>query len=98
MADSACTGNYLYALTTIVNTRDPSENQIIVKLPNSPTMASTNQSQIPLHSITSQAKHTEIFTTLNSIIISIAKLFDDECISTFDKHRFIVRIKKGEGH
>ena len=32
--DSGCTGHYLDALPTIVNTREPSENPIKVKIPN----------------------------------------------------------------
>ena len=48
IANSGCTGHYLDALTTIVHTREPSENPINVKLPNSSTMLSTHQAHIPL--------------------------------------------------
>ena len=60
MDNSVCTVKYLDALSIIVNTREPSENSINVKLPNSSTMASTGQDQIPIHK-SSQAKHAEIF-------------------------------------
>ena len=94
IADSGCTGHYLDSLKTIVHTRDPSENPINVKLPNSSTMASTHQSQIPLKKLSSQAKHAENFLNLHSSLISIGKLCDDECIVTFDKHKLIVSRKK----
>ena len=48
MADSGCTGHYLDVPTTIFQTREPSENPINVKIPNSSTMESTHQAQIPL--------------------------------------------------
>ena len=51
------------ALTTAVNTREPPENPINVELPNSSTMESTNQAQIPLHNLSSQVRHVEIFPT-----------------------------------
>ena len=57
ISESGFTGHYLYSLTTIVHTRDPSENSINVKLPNSSIMESTHQSQIPLKKLSSQAKH-----------------------------------------
>ena len=48
IADSICRGKYLDSLTKIFHTREPSENPINVKLPNSSKMASTHQAQIPL--------------------------------------------------
>ena len=93
-SDSGCTENYLDALTTIVHTRDPSENPINVKLPNSSTMASTHQYHIPLNIISSQEKHAEIFPNLHSIIIPIGKLCDYGFIVTFDKHKGIESINK----
>ena len=78
-------------LTTMVNTTEPSENPINFKLPSSSTMASTHQSKIPIHNLSSQSKHAEIFPSLHSSIVSIGKLCDNEWIATFDKHRFIVR-------
>ena len=77
IADSVCTGHYLYALTTIVHTREPSENSINVKLPNSSKMASTHQAQIQLENLSSQEKHAEIFPNLHSSLISIGKLCDN---------------------
>ena len=91
MDNLVCTVKYLDALTIIVNTREPSENSINVKLPNSSTIASTRQSQITLHNLSRQAKYAEIFTTLQSGLISIVQLCDDECIVNFDKHIVIVR-------
>ena len=44
ISDAGFTGSYLYALTTIVSTREPPSNPIKVKLPNSFTMESTHQS------------------------------------------------------
>ena len=46
IANSGLTWNYMYTLTTIVHTRDPSEKPINLKFPNSATMESTHQSQI----------------------------------------------------
>ena len=57
-------------------------------------MASMYQAQIPLQNLSSQEKHAEIFTNLHSSLISIGKLCDDECIVTFDKHKFIVSKNK----
>ena len=94
IADSGFTGHYLDALTTTSHTMEPSENPINVKLPNSSTIASTHQSQIPLKHLSSQAKHAEIFPNLHSSLISIGKLCDDKCIVTFDKQKFIVSITK----
>ena len=71
ISNSGCKGHYLDALTTLVHTREPSENPINVKLPNSSTIASTHQSQIPLKHLSSQAKHAEIFPNLHSSLISI---------------------------
>ena len=48
IAESGCTGNYLYDLKKIFLTRDISENPINVKLSNSSTMESTHQAHIPL--------------------------------------------------
>ena len=78
------------ALTKIFHTREPSENTINVRFPNSYTMASTHQSQIPLKKLSIQAKHAEISLNLHSSLLSIGKLYDDGCIVTFDKHKFIV--------
>ena len=94
IADSGCTGHYLYALTTIVHTRDPSENPINVKSPNSSKMASTHQPYIPLKFLSTQAKHAEIFPNLHSSLISIGQLCDDKCIVTFDNHK--VKISKNK--
>ena len=94
IANSGFTGHYLDALTTIVHTREPSENPINVKLPNSYTMASTHQSQIRLKKLSSQAKHAEIFPDLHSSLISIGQLCDDRCIVTFDKDKVIVSKNK----
>ena len=94
IANSGCTGHYLDALKKIVQTREPSENPINVKLPNSSTMASTHQSQIPLEKLSSQAKHAELFPNLHSSLISIGQLCDDEFIVTFYKHKFIVSKNK----
>ena len=71
IADSGFTGHYMDALTTIVDTMEPSENPMIVKLPNSSTMVSTHQSQNPLHNLSSQGKHVEIFPNIHSSLISI---------------------------
>ena len=62
-----------------------------MKLPNSSTMASTQQSQIPLQNLSIQAKHAYISPKIYSSLISIGKLCDNECTVTFEKHRFIVR-------
>ena len=94
IANSGCTGHYLDYLTTIVHTREPSENPINVKLPNSSTMASTHQAQIPLKTLSIQAKHTGIFPKLQSSLISIGQLCDDVFIVNFDKHKFIVSENK----
>ena len=94
ISDSGCTGHYLDNPTTIVHTREPSENPINVKVPNSSTMASTHQAQIPLKNLSSQAKHAEIFPNLHSSLISIGQLCDDECIVAFDKHKVIVSKNK----
>ena len=51
ISGSGCTGHYMDALTTIVNTREPSENPTNLKLPNSSTMPSIHQAQIPLHNL-----------------------------------------------
>ena len=75
--NSELTGHYLDPLTTIFHTREPSENPIHVKLPNSSTMASIRQSQIPLKLLSSQAKNAEIFPNLHSSLISIGKLCDN---------------------
>ena len=64
------------------------------KTPNSSTMASTHQAQIPLKQLSSQEKHAEIFPNLHSSLISIGKLCGDECIVTFDKHKVIVSKNK----
>ena len=53
ISDSGCTGNYLDALKTVLHTKDPPENPIKVKLPNSSTMSSTYQAHIPLHNLSS---------------------------------------------
>ena len=50
-------------------------------------MASTHQAQIPLKHLSIQEKYAEIFPNLHSSLISIGKVFDDECIVTFDKHK-----------
>ena len=81
---------YLDVLTKIVHTRETSENPINVKPPNSSTMASTHQSHIPLNKLSIEAKHAEMFPNLHSSHISIGQLCDNECIVTFDKHKFIV--------
>ena len=94
IANSGCTGHYLDSLTTIVHTREPSENPINVKLPNSSTMASTHKYQNPLKKLSSQEKHAEIFPNLHFSLISIGQLCDDECIVTFDKHKVIVSKNK----
>ena len=44
------------ALKTIFHTREPLENPINVKLPNSSTMASTHRYQIPVQILTNQEK------------------------------------------
>ena len=93
-ANSGCTGHYLDSLTTILHTREPSENPINVKLLNSSTMAFTHQTQIPLKQLSSQAKHAEIFPNLHSSLISIGQLCDDKCIVTFDKHKVVVSKNK----
>ena len=95
--NSGCTVHYLDALTTIVQTRKPSENPINVKLPNSSTMISTHQSQIPLEISSIQVKNAKISPKLRSSLISIGQLCDNECIFTFDKHKVIVS-KKGYHH
>ena len=61
-----------------------------MKLPNSSTMASSHQSQIPLRNLSIQAKYAENFPNLHSSIITIGKLCDDEYIVTFDKQKVIV--------
>ena len=91
---SGCTVHYLDDLTTIVHTREPSENPINVKLPSSSTIASTHQSQIPQKQLSSKAKHAEIFPKLHSSLISIGQLCDDECIVTFYKHKVVVSKNK----
>ena len=94
IADSGCTGHYLDDLIIIVQTREPLENLINAKLPNSSTMTSTHQAQIPLTHLSSQAKYAEIFPNLHSSLISIGQLCDDECIVTFEKHKVIVSKNK----
>ena len=94
IADSRCIGHYLDSLTTIVHTRKPLENPINVKNPNSSTMVFTHQSKIPHKKLSIQATHAEIFPNLHSSLISIGKLCDDECIVTFDNHKFIVSKNK----
>ena len=94
IVDAGFTGHYLDALTTIFCTREPSENPIKVKIHNSSTLASTYQAHISLQKLSSQAKHTEICPNLHSSLISIGQLCDDECILTFDKHKFIVSKNK----
>ena len=94
IADLGFTRHYLDALPKNFHTRDPSENPINVKLPNSSTMASTHQAQIPLKRLSSQAKHGEIFPNLHFSIISIVQLCDYECIVTFDRNKFIVSKNK----
>ena len=90
IADSGCTGHNLDALTTIVQTREPSENPIDVKIPNSSTMASTHQAHIPLKYLSSQSKHAEMFPNLHSSLISIGQLCDYECIVTFENYKVIL--------
>ena len=90
ISNSGCTEHYLDDLPKMFHKREPSENPINVKLPNSSTMASTHQSQILLKTLSSQWKHAEIFPNLHSSIILIGKLCYDECIVNFDKHKFIV--------
>ena len=53
-------------------------------------MESTHQAQIPLKTLSSQAKHAEIFPNLHSSLISIGQLCDNECMVTFDNHKVIV--------
>ena len=65
------------SLTTIVNTRESLENTIYVKLPNSYTMASTDQAHAPLQNVSIQAKHAENLPNLHSILISIGKFCDN---------------------
>ena len=48
----------------------------------------------PTKKLSSQAKHAEIFPNLHPSLISIGQLCDDECIVTFDKHKFIVSKNK----
>ena len=55
-----------------------------------PRVAYTHHAQISLKHLSSQAKHAEIFPNLNSSLISIGKLCENECIVTFDKHKAIV--------
>ena len=94
IANSGCRGHYLDALTTVFHTRDPSENSINMILPNSSQMASTHQDHKPLQNLSSQSKRVEIFPNLPSSLISIGQLCEDECIVTFDKHKFIVSKNK----
>ena len=63
VANSGCTGHYLDSLTTIVHTRDPPENPIYVKLPNSSTMASTHQDRIPLKNYQAKQNKKNSFPT-----------------------------------
>ena len=93
ISDSEFTWHYLYALTTIVSTREPPPNPIKLKLPNSFTMASTHQSYMFLHNWSIQEQYAEISPTLHSSLILIVQLFGDECLVTFDKHRVIVSKK-----
>ena len=83
----------MHALTTIVNTRTISYNPIKVKLPNSSTMASTHQYQIPLQNLSREAYHAEVLPTLHFSLMPIRKLFDYEDIVVFDKHRVVLRKK-----
>ena len=57
-------------------------------------MASTHQAHIPLKILSSQAKGAEIFPNLQSSLISIGQLRDDEFIVTFDKQKVIVSKNK----
>ena len=81
-------------LKTIVHKREPSENQINMKLSNSFTMEYMYQSHIPLQNLSSQAIHAEIFPNLHSSLILIRQLCDYECIFTFYKHKAIVSKNK----
>ena len=95
IVESVFTVHNLDDLTTIFNTMEPSENTIKVKIPYLSKMESTQQSQLPLHNLSRQAKYTEMFSTLNSSLISVDKLCDDECIFVFHKHKVMV-IKRNE--
>ena len=64
-----------------------------MKLPKSNTMLSTHQSHIPPKNLSIQAKYVEILSNLHSSIIYIIQLCDNECIVTFDNHKFIVHRK-----
>ena len=90
ISDSGCTGHYLDALTTIVHTREPSENPNQSKTPQLIHNGIHTPSPDPTKKLSSQAKHAEIFPNLHSSLISIEQLCDDECIVTFDKHKVIV--------
>ena len=59
IADSGYTGNYIYALTTIFNAIEPSENPIKVKLLNSSTILFTTQAQLPIKEIYKQANQAD---------------------------------------
>ena len=82
--DSGFTGYYLDNLTTIVNTREPSENPINTKPPIHPQW----------YPLTKTKFHLEIYQARKNMQRYI-QLCDDELIVTFDKQRFVVR-KKGE--
>ena len=81
--------------STLVDVR-PTTHPITVMVANKNQLTSTHEAMLPIPELPTNAKHVDILPGLASPLISISKLAEAGCITTFDNDKAIISLKGSE--
>ena len=88
-ADTGTSQHYFKSSdTAIIQHIKAGKNESVIQLPDSSTVRATHVGTLPLNkSLTPRAKKVQILTKLmNTLLLSIGKFCDDNCVALFSKY------------